>query len=345
MGELRVRVLLFHVEPLPQGEIMKYALLLLCAPAVAQQYGLVDLGNVTTHGINNAGDVVGQKGSHAFLYRASNRSFVDLGTLGGSSSAAYAVNDCQAVVGQSFVKGDQAYHAMLYKGGIRTDLGVLPNQGSSSAAQGINNTGIAVGFAFLAGNGIQHATKFYKGSVTDLGPGLAITVNFENDIAGPDFIIEDSYWNSVPLQVTGMNDFADLVGDITVSGATHAALYHEGQIIDLGNLAGQPGWNSHARGINDAGEIVGISDALPPGTNQGVQRAFLFRSGTMADLTSLISASDPLATYVTLTEAAAINDSGWIAANGTDSRYGSRGYLLKRTSPAIQWTRSQGGCH
>lgn len=330
-----------------------YGLLLIFGSVAAQppQYALIDLGSAVAHGINNNGDVVGQRNNHAFLYKAAQKVSVDLGTLGGSSSNAYAVNDCQAVAGSSFVRGDQSYHAMYYRNGSRTDLGILPNQGSSSAAQGLSNTGMVVGFAFLAGNGITRATVFSRGVASNLGSqdnSQAVTINLSNDIGGDvaaGFIIEDGLWSGIGMQVRGINDYSDLVGNFQVNGASHAAVYHEGQITDIGNLASQPGWNSHANAINDAGEIVGQSDALPPGTNQGVQRAFLYRQGMMEDLSTLIAPGSQLESYVTLTEAVGINDSGWIAANGTDSRYGSRAYLLERTSPALLWTRTKGGCH
>lgn len=330
-----------------------YGLLLACGTLAAQppQYALVDLGSAKAYGINNNGDVVGQRNNHAFLYKAAQKVSVDLGTLGGSSSTAYAVNDCQAVAGSSFIRGDQAYHAMYYRNGARSDLGVLPSQGSSSAAQGLSNTGMVVGFAFLAGNGITRATVFSRGVAADLGTSdysSAVTINLSNDVGGQaksGFVIEDGLVTPVSLAVRAINDYSDLAGDLIVGSAVHAALYHQGQLTDLGNLAGQPGWNSHAEGINDAGEIVGQSDALPPGTNQGVQRAFLYRQGLMEDLSTLLAPGDPLERYVTLTEAVGINDSGWIAANGTDSRYGTRAYLVKRTSPVLQWTRTQGGCH
>lgn len=326
---------------------MKYLLVLLVAPLAAQppQYTLIDLGSAVAHGINNNGDVVGQKNNHAFLYKVANKSITDLGTLGGSSSTAYAVNDCQAVAGSSFIKGDQSYHAMYYLKGARTDLGVLPHQGTSSAAQSLNNTGIAVGFAFLAGNGITHATRFYQKSVQDLGAGQAMAVNLSDDIGGQansGFVIEDGLDSPVGLAVRAINDYSDLVGDLAVPGGVHAAVYHEGQITDLGSLASG---NSHAEGVNDSGEVVGQSDALPPGTNQMVERAFLYRSGMMDDLNTLISPTDPLQPYATMIEAVAINDSGWIAANGIDSRSGNHAYLLKRSSPALQWSRTQGGCN
>ncbi len=49
----------------------------------------------------------------------------------------------------------------------------------------------------------------------------------------------------------------------------------------------------------------------------------------MLDVTTLIDPNDPLAAYVQFTQPAAINDKGWIAVNGYDSRDNiGRVYLL-----------------
>jgi probable HAF family extracellular repeat protein len=91
----------------------------------------------TALAINNQKQIVGYSGSHAFLYQ--NGSFIDLGTLGGSESQAYAINDLNQVVGLSFLASGER-HAFLYKNGVMKDLG-----GVGSWALGINDTGEIVG--------------------------------------------------------------------------------------------------------------------------------------------------------------------------------------------------------
>jgi probable HAF family extracellular repeat protein len=106
----------------------------------------------------------------------------------------------------------------------------------------------------------------------------------------------------------------------------HAFLYGGGTMHDLGApLGGNSSW---ATGINTGGEIVGW--AL---TGAGLQHAFLDKNGAMTDLNQL-DTSSPLAIYVTLTQADAINDNGWIVADGIDSRTGqTHAYLLENPAP------------
>src|SRR5262249_21296630 len=89
----------------------------------------------------------------------------DLGTLGGSASAAAAINDVGQIAG-SAQTADQVYHAFLWANGTMTDLGTLG--GSSSRATAINNLGQVVGYTYDAA-GQSHAVLWTSGGVTDLG--------------------------------------------------------------------------------------------------------------------------------------------------------------------------------
>src|SRR5438270_535073 len=78
-------------------------------------------------GINDAGQVVGvfNDGSHDWelghAYLQSAGVFRDLGTLGGSLSAARAINASGQVVGTSGLAGDLTSHAFLYDNGTLHD--------------------------------------------------------------------------------------------------------------------------------------------------------------------------------------------------------------------------------
>jgi probable HAF family extracellular repeat protein len=96
-------------------------------------------------------------------------------------------------------------------------------------------------------------------------------------------------------------------------GYSHAFLYSGGTITDLGTLPGGPltygiSGAPIPYGINDSGQVVGSA-------NFGYNEAFLYSGGTMLDLNNLVT----LPSGVYLTNAAAINDRGQIAALGSDN--------------------------
>ena len=71
---------------------------------------------------------------------------VDLGTLGGTSAKAYAINNAGQVVGEAR-NASGATRAFLYSGGKMNALPTLG--GSSSIAYGINDSGRIVGESTL----------------------------------------------------------------------------------------------------------------------------------------------------------------------------------------------------
>jgi len=69
----------------------------------------------------------------------------DLGTLGGTFSQAFGMNNNGWVVGFSTLPGDIALHAFVWRKGVMTDLGTLG--GPLSAASSVNDAGQVVGYS------------------------------------------------------------------------------------------------------------------------------------------------------------------------------------------------------
>src|SRR5262249_51045002 len=138
----------------------------------------------------------------AFVY--SGGLMTDLGTLGGTTSVAHAVNDAGTIVGYAYTGGGDQ-HAFSYSGGVMTDLGTLG--GTISYAYGINNAGTIVGYSFTTGNAAQDA-------IIDIG-GVMIDLNTELDSSGAGWSL---------TAATTLNDNGQIVGFGTIGGQTHAFL-------------------------------------------------------------------------------------------------------------------------
>ena len=103
----------------------------------------------------------------------------DLGTLGGTDSRGYGINDAGQVAGESNPPtGDEAVHAFRYtgtpgSGGAMADLGTLG--GTNSDGLGINDAGQVAGYAQMTGDAGYHAFRYTGtpgagGAMVDLAP-------------------------------------------------------------------------------------------------------------------------------------------------------------------------------
>jgi probable HAF family extracellular repeat protein len=198
---------------------------------------------------------------HAFLWTPSSPNgpggtMHDLGTLGGTGSNGYGINDNGQVTGQSSTTGG-TLRAFLWTpttpngaSGSMIDLGTLGGT-YYSVGWGINASGQVTGEANTTGDSATHAF-LYDGALHDLGTlGGNSSAGFGINSNG---------------QVTG---YSITTGD----AAAHAFLYTSGSgMVDLNSLIDPvSGWVLQVGyGINDAGQITGY------GTIGGQQnRAFL----------------------------------------------------------------------
>lgn len=237
----------------------------------------------------------------------------------------YALNASGVVVGSAWSAAGSA-HATLWMPGngsyAATDMGTLG--GSFSRAMSVNDTGDAAGISDTdktgnncnSGNSSEardRAFIYQHGKMQSLG---TLSPNWDDS---------DAKGINRSDEIVGSSAFGNCNNN--PAGLAHAFLWNRGAMTDLGTLAGNGDFQSAADAINDNGEVVGYSDV----DGQHVHHAFLLESGgKMQDLNSLIDPSDPLAPYVTLSEATAINNGGDIAAFGSDSRDPSHrhGYLV-----------------
>ena len=147
------------------------------------------------------------------------------------------------------------------------DLGTLGSPQDSSQAIGINNRGDVIGWSDIQSCFCSHAFLWRHGKMTDLAPLTAA-----NDI----------------------NDNGVIAGAGGTASGYRAFRWAHGKALNLGTLGGD---FSQALGINNRGQIVGIS-----ATATGYWHPFLWYRGKMTDLAPLASAVD-------------INDQGQIAGS------------------------------
>jgi probable HAF family extracellular repeat protein len=197
---------------------------------------------------------------------------VDLGTLGGSSSAAYGINASGQITGYGATKTGS--HAFLYQNGAMSGLGTLG--GEYSLGQSINSLGAVAGYSTLA-SGAYRGFLYRNGKMSSIG---TLGGNYSAAYA--------------------INDSGQIVGSsYTSANLPHAFLYSQGQMSDMGTLGGnQPGWTTAAYGVNRSGVAVGYSY-----TAAGAFHAFVYRNGVMRDLGTLGGS---------YSQAYAINDTGQI---------------------------------
>lgn len=184
----------------------------------------------------------------------------DLGTLGGTQSFAYAVNDFGEVVGLSSTSGDVSSHAFLYSNGRMTDLYPLNSQSLQTVGPtSINNAGqVASG---LIVNGV------YVPAIFDSRTGGLSIINSLGGVTPYGF-------NGVG---TSINNIGSVVGYSYIDSINrHAFFYSNNETFDIGSFGGY----SAALAMNDVGVIVGFaSDSLT-----GVAHAFVHANGVMENI-------------------------------------------------------------
>ena len=214
--------------------------------------------------------------------------------LGGSFTAANAVNNLGWAAGVSNLAGNNVAHAEVWIFGLPVDLGTLGGPNSAVLWPGLNDLGEAVGVSDT--------------DITDpYGESWSCGAFFPASHAGHTcvgFAWQSGHMRALPTLggsngfATGINNLGQIVG--WAENTTHdptcvspqvlqfeAVVWEpHGQVQQLSPYPGDP--DSAATGINDRQQVIGISGLCQNAVgNQTAQHAVLWQNGTPTNLGNL----------------------------------------------------------
>jgi len=296
---------------------------------------------------------------HAVVWKEGQ--IIDLGTFGGTSSYANAINDRGQVVGfalngqpDAFITAHSDFDVDCGTGDVSSqmrafvwetgrglrDLGTLG--GPDSCAKAINERGQVAGHSFTSytpngSTGIPSFEPFIwsNGRMTGLGSlggtmGHASGINNRGEVAGTSNLTGDQtrhafLWShGVMVDLTPANDYSypeGLNDKGEVAGAVYNADGTQFAFLWTAGLLIDLGVCGEAVSINAKSQVVGHADECTGGGSH----AFLWEHGGPAvDLNSLI----PAGSGVALTRAISVSNSGEIAAQGVLANGDEHGFLL-----------------
>lgn len=211
----------------------------------------------------------------AVLVQAGSYTFTEIGTFGGNTSYALDINEKGELAAQAYLTGYAGWAPAIYSGGVLTNISSPIAPGGD--AWGINDHGAVVGTNFTKLQGYIYSngsTQFIEGSRE------ALSINNAGQVTGTTthgtvYLFDGTTFTDLGAfggnWSTGrfINQAGELVGQYeTASGESHAFLYKEGTMTDLGKY--------QALGLNDLGEVLLRSGEL--------NRSFLLSNGTLIDL-------------------------------------------------------------
>jgi len=236
----------------------------------------------------------------AVLWKHGNIS--DLGTLGGSTSFAQAINDRGQITGlalngisdpfsyyyvflYSFASGTQTRAFLWDEDEGMQDLGTLG--GPDAAPALINQRGQVAGFSYI------NSTPDPNTGLPTFHPFLWEKEKGMKDLGG--------FGGAATASVNGLNERGEVVGGLDLPGdqLAHPFLWDGEKLLDLTAPPFGEAENGEARWINEAGEVVGGAGLTIPCADLGLQtHAFLWRNGAMTDLGVITGTPDSQADFI-----------------------------------------------
>lgn len=253
----------------------------------------------------------------------------DIGTLGGSWSRAYGMNEHGQVVGDT-VTPDGATHAFVWDSGAMTDLGTLG--GDTSKARAVNDAGQVVGWAEAPG-GDRYPFLYEYGAMValtdvpddkndayDINASGQVVGFARNAAGGFDGFLWDGAMQATfgSLESMAINDTGQ-VGFTYVrpNGIAVLCRWENGVTTELYTTDYDPFCNPNGvTGINENERMVGsLYDHM------GAKHASLWSDDDLHDLHDLHTSD------AQHSEACAINNSGQVVGS----------WLHRMTSPPYEW--------
>ena len=230
--------------------------------------------------------MVPQPPMHAYLWE--HHRLTSLGSLGGTSTSAVAIDDKGQIVGSSQVgNGRHDQHAFVWQDGKMTDLGTLG--GPSSYATAINDRGQIVGTSTLKDPHRRHGFLWQDGKLTDLGTlgggtSSPVAINDRGQVIGQStdaahpYEGEAFFWQRGKMTEIGTLDLAGY----PISCESNTITPKCAHPCPRARTATCAYWRSVVTAIDDRGDVDGMTE-----TDSGAGRAFLWRAGKLTDLGTL----------------------------------------------------------
>src|SRR5260221_5318580 len=290
---------------------------------------------------------------------------VDLGTLGGPGSYGAALNDHGTVVGCADVDATSA-HAFVYGDGAMHDLGLGSDSAvGHSCALAVNDNGVVAGRAasgeLVTWDGSALIPLGVKGNIGGINDAGVVVGAYTEGASTRAFMYANGAVTALGTAASSVASAINARGEIAGASDGQAFVYRGGALVALGTLGGN---RSEAKGINDAGQLVGMSTDA-----NGQPLSFLYESAMQAlqapsysgavainDRGQVVGSSE--GTHGYLIEAGAhdrppnpaprvakglrhmeptgIKNMGWIVGTGTDPHGNLRAFLLVPPTPKVE---------